>query len=289
MRRRDRTRPAPAPPRGLSIRGLAMAAAAVLLLTGASSATAQARVASAPVDPGIADGMAQKQLDSARQRWQAAQIRDYHFTVERVCFCLPSFRVPATIVVRDDVPLAPPAAFDDVATVPRLQAIVQKAIDDQVERLNVTYDARGVPREIAIDRSSMIADDEITYRVTGFTVDRPRVLAKGDVLLRLRWEGPLGNATRTLRCRDGVLTSAWPDPAVCTRLLSTPVLAEPITRETRDLRFTRDPQLFSVLGHIEGRPLQFVWEGRGSSTRLTRLREWEKALGPEAIAAVRGS
>jgi hypothetical protein len=272
------------------MRALAVGAAAVLLLsTGASSAMARAPSAAGTVDPGIANGTAQRQLDAARQRWQAAHIRDYHYTVERVCFCVPSFRGPATIVVRNDAPLAPPASFDDVATVPRLHAIVQQAINDRVERLNVTYDTRGVPLTISIDRSSMIADDEITYSVTGFTVDRPRYAAKGDIRLRLRWEGPRGNATRTLVCRDGVLTSGWPDPAVCTRLLATPVLAEPITIETRDLRFTPDPQLFSVRGQIEGRQLEFVWQGQGSSTRLTRLREWETALGPEAIAAVRGS
>jgi len=145
----------------------ALAATAVLVLTaGASSATAQA-----PVDPGIADGTAQQQLDAAKLRWQAANVSNYHYTVERRCFCVPSFVGPATIVVRDDLPQATPAGFEDIAAVPRLHAIVQKAIDDRVERLGVAYDARGVPLSIAIDRSSMIADDEITYLVSDFTVD----------------------------------------------------------------------------------------------------------------------
>ena len=290
MRRTRWTRPAAAPARRLSpnIRALAVAAAAVLLVTGASSALAQAPLSPGPVDPSIADGTAQQQLDAARQRWQAAHIRHYHFSVERVCFCPPSFRGPATIVVRDRVALAPPAEFDEVATVPRLHGIVQKAIDDRVERLTVAYDARGVPLSISIDRSSMIADEEVAYRVTGFTVDRPRRFAKGDVRLRLVWKGPRGDARRTLVCRDGVLTSRWPDRGVCTRLLTTPVLTKPITVETRDRRVTRDPKLFSVVGHIEGRLLRFSWRGQGSSTRLTRLRAWETALGPNAIAAVRG-
>ena len=270
-----------------AIRAVAMAAAAALLLTGASSAMAQAP--SGAVDPSIANGTAQQQLDAARQRWQAAHIRDYHFTVERLCFCTPTFRGPATIVVRNDAPLTPPPTFEDIATVPRLQAIVQQAIDDRVERLTVSYDARGVPLSIVIDGSSLIADDEISYIVTGFTVDRPRSYASGDVRLRLRWEGPRGDASRTLVCRRGVLTSDWPDPAVCTRVLSTPALAEPITIETKDLRFTPDPQLFRARGQIEGRPVDFAWQGQGSGTRLARLRQWETALGPDAIAAVRGS
>jgi hypothetical protein len=285
MRRLHRTGPALTRPRRLTIPGLA-AAVAALLLTGASSAMAQAP--SHPVDPSITNGSAQQQLDGARQRWQTAQIHDYRFTVERLCFCPPPARGPVTIVVRNDTPLAPPAEFDQVATIPKLHAVVQQAINDRVERLTVSYDARGVPLSIAIDVSSMIADEETAYTVSAFTIDRPGYL-KGDIWLLLHWKGPRGNATRTLACRDGVLISNWPDPRVCTRLLSTPVLAQPITRETRDLRFTRDPKLFSVVGHIEGRLLRFVWRGKGSSTRLTRLRKWEKALGPHAIAVVRGS
>jgi hypothetical protein len=272
---------------GPNIAALAAAVAAGLLMTGASSAVAQAPLPSGPVDPSIANGTAQQELDAARQRWQAANIRHYHFTVERLCFCPPSFRGPATIVVRDGVALAPPPEFDDVDAIPKLHAIVQKAISDRVERLTVAYDARGVPGSISIDQNSMIADEEIAYRVTGFTVDRPRHFAKGDVRLRLVWKGPRGNTERRLVCRDGVLASRWPDPAVCTRLLTTPVLTQPITRETRDLRVTRDPKLFSVVGHIEGRLLRFAWRGQGSSTRLKRLREWETALGPDAIRAVR--
>jgi Family of unknown function (DUF6174) len=291
MRRPHWTPRAATPERRLTrnVRSAAMAAAAAVLLTGALSATAQAQAPTHPVDPHIVDGTAQQQLNAARQRWQAAHVGDYHFTVERLCFCAPASRGPATIVVRDGAPLAPPAAFADVATVPRLHAVVQKAINDQVERLDVTYDARGVPLSISIDVSSMIADEETAYRITDFTVDSPRYFAKGDIRLRLHWEGPRGNATRTLVCRDGVLRSAWPDPAVCTRVLATPALAKPITIETKDLRFTADPRLFSVGGHIEGRLVQFTWPGQGSGTKLARLREWETALGPDAIAEVRGS
>jgi hypothetical protein len=155
---------------------IALAATAALVLgAGASSAMAQAPQRS--VDPGIANGTAQQQLNTAKQRWQAAHISNYHYTVERQCFCVPSFRGPVTIVVRNDKSEGTPATFENVATVPLLHAIVQKAIDDGVDRLGVVYDARGVPLSIAIDRRLMIADDEITYLVSGFTVDpRPSLL-----------------------------------------------------------------------------------------------------------------
>jgi hypothetical protein len=153
----------------------AAAAAALVLGAGASSAVAQAPQRS--VDPGIANGTAQQQLNAAKQRWQAAQVSNYHYTVERQCFCAPSFRGPVTIVVRNDKPQGTPAGFENVATVPLLHAIVQKAIDDKVDRLGVVYDRRGVPLSIAIDGRLMIADDEITYLVSGFTVDpRPSLL-----------------------------------------------------------------------------------------------------------------
>jgi hypothetical protein len=186
----------------LAIPGLAAAAAALLLLTGASSAMAQAPAASHPVDPSITDGSAQQQLDAARQRWQAAQIHDYHFTVQRLCFCAPAFRGPATIVVRYDTPVAPPAAFDELATIPRLHAIVQKAIDDQVQRLTVSYDARGVPLSIAIDHSAMIADDEITYTVSAFTIDRPLV-NRSRLVAYHRTGGFLGVDDRLSIARNG--------------------------------------------------------------------------------------
>jgi hypothetical protein len=153
----------------------AAGAAALVLGAGASSAVAQAPQRS--VDPGIANGTAQQQLNAAKQRWQAAQISNYHYTVERQCFCAPSFRGPVTIVVRNDKPQGTPAGFENVATVPLLHAVVQKAIDDKVDRLGVVYDRRGVPLSIAIDGRLMIADDEITYLVSGFTVDpRPSQL-----------------------------------------------------------------------------------------------------------------
>jgi hypothetical protein len=153
----------------------AAAAAALVLGAGASSAIAQAPQRS--VDPGIANGTAQQQLNAAKQRWQAAQNSNYHYTVERQCFCTPSFRGPVTIIVRNDKSENTPAGFENVATVPLLHAIVQKAINDKVDRLAVAYDRRGVPVRIAIDRRVMIADDEITYLVSGFTVDtRPSLL-----------------------------------------------------------------------------------------------------------------
>jgi hypothetical protein len=74
MIRLQPTKRAAAPERRLTrnVRAAAVAAAAVVLLTGASSAPAQAQLPAHPVDPQIADGTAQAQLNAARQRWQTA-------------------------------------------------------------------------------------------------------------------------------------------------------------------------------------------------------------------------
>jgi hypothetical protein len=142
---------------------LALAAAMLASLP----AAAQPAVRGDDVDPAIADGSAQRALDAARERWRATSIRSYRFRLRIQCFCRPETRLPALIVVRRGKPVDPPARLRAVATVPRLLREVQKAIDDRVADLSVRYGRRGVPRSIEIDRSRMIADEEI-----GYVVDR---------------------------------------------------------------------------------------------------------------------
>jgi hypothetical protein len=57
----------------------------------------------------------------------------------------------------------------DVATVRRLFRTIQRAIDQQVARLQVTYGKRGVPSSISIDFDQRIADEESYYTIKGFT------------------------------------------------------------------------------------------------------------------------
>jgi hypothetical protein len=119
----------------------------------------------AEVDPAIADGSAQRRLDAARARWDAAGLRSYRFRIARQCFCPPEYTARRVLEVRRGRPQHPPADLLNVATVPRLLRVVQRAIDDRVASLEVRYGRRGVPRAIAVDRSRMIADEEVGYRV----------------------------------------------------------------------------------------------------------------------------
>lgn len=114
-------------------------------------------------DPAIADGSEQAALDDARRRWRAAGLRDYRFRVALSCFCPPDIRKARTITVRRGRPKAPPQHLETIATVPRLFARVQEAIDDGVAELTVDYGRRGLPTLVVIDRSRRIADDEARY------------------------------------------------------------------------------------------------------------------------------
>jgi uncharacterized protein DUF6174 len=145
---------------------LAFALALLLAAPAAGQApTGPMRPRSEPA-PSIADGSAQRKLDTARRRWRRTRIHNYRFELSRACFCpMPG---PIVVFVRDDRPVKPPASLRDVATVRRLFRRVQEAIDDEVAGLGVTYDHRGIPRSIGIDGSEMIADDEISYRVGRF-------------------------------------------------------------------------------------------------------------------------
>ena len=256
------------------------------LVVALSGAAAPAADRTDPPDPRIASGAAQRELDAARERWRREGASDYHYDAALNCFCAPDVRAPVRITVRDNRPGTVPEHLRPVATVPAAFALIQEAIDDRVAGLSVEYGDRGVPGSVWIDRSARIADEERGYRIEAFVVDTRG--ARGDVSVRLRWEGPRGDATRLVVCEDGVLRRGWPDRRVCGRLLADEDLRRPITIETKDLRRTEDPQLFTATGRIGGASLDFAWRGAGSSTRLNRLREWEAALGPAAIERVRG-
>lgn len=119
-------------------------------------------------DPKIADGTAQRNLDSARDQWRSLGARSYSIRVSVSCFCPEGIRRPRTIVVRRGKPVRPvPEHLRPFATVPRLFATIQDAIDGDVARLTATYSAHGVPKTIYVDQSFSIADEE-----HGVTVER---------------------------------------------------------------------------------------------------------------------
>lgn len=113
-------------------------------------------------------------LDEARARWADAGIADYRLLVTPQCFCIPvtvDVEVvggvagePQVSAAAPDIGEIPPGAADSVPlTVPALLDVVAGA--DGAAALEVTYDRRGVPLRIWIDRSEQMIDEEIGYAV----------------------------------------------------------------------------------------------------------------------------
>ena len=143
---------------------------ALMLAAGAASALpagAQEGPRPATPDPSIADGSAQRALDTARARWGRLKIRSYDFEVKTTCFC----RYTGWVDVKVRNRLASKrskAAAGELASVGRLFRVIQGAIDAQVHKLNVAYGARGVPVEVFMDTIQYVADDEWGFDVRRF-------------------------------------------------------------------------------------------------------------------------
>jgi hypothetical protein len=147
-----------------------MTTAATLVLAALALPAAAAGVEPPPeTDPTIADGTAQQALDDARATWQAAGVRHYRMRMRTDCFCGWDVRGPRRIEVRDGNPVArPPAHLRGYATIWRLFSRIQDAIDDEVAGLTVEYDRRGVPRNVYVDVSHTMIDEERGTRVVRF-------------------------------------------------------------------------------------------------------------------------
>src|SRR5688500_6161239 len=73
--------------------------ALLLLLTRACVPAPEAPASSGP--GGVVQGAGPDDLEAARERWDAADIDDYAFTIRRSCFCPPEYSGPYRATVRD--------------------------------------------------------------------------------------------------------------------------------------------------------------------------------------------
>jgi hypothetical protein len=112
--------------------------------------------------PATAVASPQSKLTSAKDRWRATHLSDYTFDLEISCFCRP-LPDPIHLTVKDGKPVDPPEAARGATTVPKIFRIIQSAIDGHAATVKATYGAKGLPRSVYIDRSKMIADEEVTY------------------------------------------------------------------------------------------------------------------------------
>ncbi len=102
----------------------------------------------------------QKRLDAARAKWADGEFRHYRFHLE-------VFRFRANdaydLVVRRRKPVDPPREIADVSTVPRLFREIQRALDADYAKVEVSYGRTGFPRRVFFDQSERLVDDTISY------------------------------------------------------------------------------------------------------------------------------
>ncbi len=145
---------------------------ALLLLTlvlaaGAIAVPATAQEPPNPTDPYIASGSAGTALDKARAKWKKAKIRSYDYEARRSCFC-PTTGFHKVKVRGNRVSGTPHTDIKEIATVPRLFKVIQKAIDAKSHGLKVTYSTYGVPKQISIDPIENVIDEEQNFTIRRF-------------------------------------------------------------------------------------------------------------------------
>ena len=149
--------------------------AAVLLSLGGCPAPAE-------VDPGpvvgppVGAGPAAErspELDAARERWMAAGLDAYAFTLRRSCFCpSPDYTGPFEVTVRGgaiDTVRLDGATVDDERgmTVDDLFDLLEDAYERGAVRVDADFDAElGYPTSLYVDYDQRIADEEIGYFVS---------------------------------------------------------------------------------------------------------------------------
>ena len=117
----------------------------------------------------------QDALNQNRALWKEAHLSTYTYIYQVMCFCPPEEDILVKVLYDNvvDASYSPsnnpvmPERLDDLMTVEELFQVIQKAIDDEVAQLEVTYNAKlGYPERIYIDIDERMADEEVTHLVS---------------------------------------------------------------------------------------------------------------------------
>jgi hypothetical protein len=136
-----------------------------LKLSGSAKAAAAPTQPRRP-DPSITNGSAQRRLKAARRRWNRHRPHSYTYRVRIECFCSPQ---SVRIVVRNGKPEDPPKRWRFVATGKRLFRLVQRAIHDRPDGLEVSYRKKnGLLKRLYVDPEGAAVDEEYAYIVDRF-------------------------------------------------------------------------------------------------------------------------
>lgn len=124
--------------------------------------------------PGAADDVALAAYETARQQWDAADVRSYTFTLQRNCFCPPEFRGPFEITVFDGN--VTEALYEGAAAEDGVEITVDEVFDEIEQALKqgvlteISYDATdGHPVEVRLDLSAIAADGGLSLDLLDLT------------------------------------------------------------------------------------------------------------------------
>ena len=119
-------------------------------------------------------------LALSRARWFNYGFTDYQFTIARVCQCLPEMAGPVLVEVRGGLVVeqryasgisVDPQYSDLFTAVPGLFDLIDEALRREAAGLAVRYNATfGYPESIQIDWVAGAVDDEVSYRITDFSL-----------------------------------------------------------------------------------------------------------------------
>jgi hypothetical protein len=126
----------------------------------------------------------QRDLSRNRRLWDAQQVDDYRYVARRNCFCPMEVVSPVVVEVRDGEIASihyqesgEPVAVTYAGLWLPMEGvfdIIQDAIDQEAVEVNVGYDAEfGFPRQIGIDYSENVVDEELGYIVEEFQLLEP--------------------------------------------------------------------------------------------------------------------
>jgi hypothetical protein len=111
--------------------------------------------------------------------WQSLDIDSYRYTLTVSCFCPQELLQPVTVEVinselasliyADDGAAADPMFFEGYTSINKLHQIIADATAQNPARLDIIYDdTTGVPLNVDIDISELMADEEIRFTVDDF-------------------------------------------------------------------------------------------------------------------------
>lgn len=120
-------------------------------------------------------------LNAGKQKWDAANVQNYHYTYAYDCYCLPAEAI--TIVVRNGrvteaytknghLPVDRGINDKNIKTIKDIFGFADEAFVKQADSVRLSFDAQyGYLKNVFVDYSANIADEELGIYVFDFGLD----------------------------------------------------------------------------------------------------------------------